>query len=176
MPIDTVFVGFHAPPNLSNGDGELQITPLRVVDEGKRIARPPILGALQQGPATVFFHDDFVFAEPNGYWTRGRARAEVTYATKTDSPATIALVVHCGPVPNQVLLRTPGWEERLVIEPGVTGPLAIPTTAQPVLGVRIAPLEISVQDGFVPAQVDPSATDRRFLGCWITNGSDAGNR
>jgi hypothetical protein len=37
--------------------------------------------------------------------------------------------------------------------------------AQPDLGVRLAPLEISVQEGFAPAEVDRSATDRRFLGC-----------
>lgn len=175
LPIDIGLVGFRAPPDLSQGDGELQITPTQVVDEGKRVARPPIIGAVHQGPATVFFHDDFVFAEPTGYWTRGEAKTEVTYATNADSPATIAIVVHCGPVPNQVLLRTPGWVERLMLEPGATSSLAIPTTEQPVLGVRIVPLKISVQDGFVPAQVVPSSTDRRFLGCWITNRSYAGS-
>ena len=41
------------------------------------------------------------------------------------------------------------------------------TRALPGFGVRIAPLEVSVQQGFVPADVDRVATDRRFLGCWI---------
>lgn len=167
LPIDTGFVGFRAPPDLSQGDGELQITPLHIVDEGKRVTRPPILGAVHQGPATVFFHDNFVQVEPTGYWTRGGVKTEITYATNANSPATIAIVVHCGPVPNQVLVKTSSWEKRLVLEPGETSAMAIPTTEQPGLGLRIAPLEISVKDGFVPAEVDRSATDRRLLGCWI---------
>lgn len=170
LPIDAGLVGFRAPQDLSQGDGELQITPLHVVDEGQRVARPPIIGAVHQGPATVFFHDDFASAEPAGYWTRGGANTEITYATSAGSPATIAIVVHCGPVPNQVSLKTLGWEKQLVLQPGETSALAIPTTEQPALGLRIAPLEISVRDGFVPAQVDRSATDRRFLGCWIARG------
>jgi hypothetical protein len=171
LPFDTGFVGFRAPPELSQGDGELRITPLRVVDEGRRVARPRIVGVRQQGPVTVFFHDGFVFAEPTGYWIRGGATAEVTYATNAQSVSTIAIAVHCGPVPNQVSLRTPGWQERLTLEPGATRSVTIPTMELPVLGVRIVPLEISVEDGFVPAQLVPSSTDRRFLGCRIANSS-----
>jgi hypothetical protein len=169
LPIDAGLVGFRAPPDLSQSDGELRITPLQVVDAGKRVARPPIIAAAHQGPATVFFHDDFAFAEPTGFWTRGGAKTEVTYATNSDAPATIAIVVHCGPIANQVMLKTARSEERLILQPGAESSLAIPMTEQSDLGVRIAPLAISVQNGFVPAQIDRSTTDRRFLGCWITH-------
>jgi uncharacterized membrane protein YeaQ/YmgE (transglycosylase-associated protein family) len=170
LPIDAALVGFRAQPDLGNGGGELRLTPSQVVDEGKRIAHPPIVGARRYGTATAYFHDDFVFAEPSGYWTRGRARGQVTYATNADAPATIDVVVHCGPVENRVTLSAPGWEEQLAIEQGQARHVAIPTRVLPDLGVRLAPLEISVQNGFVPAEVDPVSTDRRFLGCWIEPG------
>jgi hypothetical protein len=171
LPVDAVLVGFRAQQALEHGDGELQLTPDHVVDEGRRISRPPIIGARRYGAVTVFFHDDFVFAEPTGYWTRGRASAQVTYAMGADASSTIHVVVRCGPVLNRVTLSTPGWEEQLAIAQGESRHVAIPTTVQPDLGVRIAPLEVSVQQGFVPADVDRAATDRRFLGCRIEPGS-----
>jgi hypothetical protein len=67
------------------------------------------------------------------------------------------------------MLKTARSEERLILQPGAESSLAIPMTEQSDLGVRIAPLAISVQNGFVPAQIDRSTTDRRFLGCWITH-------
>jgi hypothetical protein len=167
LPIDAVLVGFRAQPALDHGDGELQLTPDHVLDEGRRIARPPVIGARRYGAVTAFFHDDFVFAEPTGYWTRGRASAQVTYAMSADASPAINVAVRCGPVANRVTLSTPGWKEQLAIEQGETRHVAIPTSVLPGLGVRIAPLQVSVQQGFVPADVDRVATDRRFLGCWI---------
>jgi hypothetical protein len=171
LPIDAVLVGFRAQQDLEKGAGELRLTPAHVVDEGRRIARPPIIGARRYGAATAYFHDDLVFAEPTGYWTRGRATARVTYAMNADSSPTIDVVVRCGPVANAVTLSTPGWEEQLAIEQGEARHVAIPTRMLSDIGVRVAPLEISVRRGFVPADVDRAATDRRFLGCWIEPGS-----
>jgi len=170
LPIDAALVGFRAQPDLGKGDGELQLTPIHIVDEGRRIARPSVIGAQRYGTMTAFFHDDRVFAEPNGYWTRGRANARVTYAVNAESPVTIDIVVRCGPVANRVTLSTPDWEEHLVLERGVARHVAIPTRVLPDLGVRLAPLEISVQGGFVPADLDSRTADRRFLGCWIEPG------
>ena len=167
LPIDAIFVGFRAPPELARTDGELRITPVRVVDERKRVGRPPVLSATRYGTVTAFFHDDLIVGEPGGYWTRGGTRTQITYAADAGSPATIDVVVHCGPVTNRVTLTTPGWEETLVLEPGTRRRVAIPTVVQPDLGVRIAALDVSVQDGFVPADFDPATTDRRLLGCWI---------
>jgi hypothetical protein len=62
-----------------------------------------------------------------------------------------------------------------MLQPGAERSLALPTTQESDIGVRIAPLKISVQNGFVPAQVDRSTTDSRFLGCWITNSANAGS-
>jgi hypothetical protein len=167
LPIDAIFLGFRATPDLARTDGELRITPVRVVDEGKRVGRPPVLSATRYGVATAFFHDDLVVGEPGGYWTRGGTTTQITYAADAESPETINLVVHCGPVANRVTLATPGWEETLALEPGASRPVAVPTVVQPDLAVRIAALEVSVQSGFVPADFDHAITDRRFLGCWL---------
>jgi hypothetical protein len=170
LPIDAPLVGVRAQPDLANGDGELQLTATNIVDEGTRIARPPVIGARRYSAATAFFHDDQVFAEPTGYWTRGRATAQVTYVTTAESSATIDVSLSCGPVPNQVSLSTDDWEQRLMLEPGAARRVAIPTRQVSELGVRLAPLRIAVEAGFVPANVDRAATDRRLLGCWIEPG------
>jgi hypothetical protein len=165
LPIDATFVGFRAATDLGKGDGELRIAPVRIVDESQRVARPPIISAVRYGAVTVFFHDDFVAGEPAGYWTPGRASTQITYAANAASAIDVA--VRCGPVANQVTLTTPGWQERLALEPGEARRVAVPTIAQPELNVRVAPLEVSVRNGFVPAVVDRASTDRRLLGCWI---------
>jgi len=170
LPIDAALVGFRAQPDLANANGELQLTAMSVVDESRRIPRPPVIGARRYGGATAFFHDDQVFAEPAGYWTRGRATAQVTYVTSAESPATIDIMASCGPVPNQVTFSTPEWRRRLAIEPGAPQRVTIPVGDLSGLGVHVAPIAIEVENGFVPAAADPGATDRRFLGCWIESG------
>ena len=167
LPIDAIFVGFRAPSDLARSDGELRIAPVRVVDERKRVGRPPVLSATRYGMTTVFFHDDLVVGEPNGYWTRGGTTTQITYAADAASSATIDVVVHCGPVTNRVTLSTPGWKATLVLEPGNLATVAIPTVVQTDLNVRIAALDIEVEDGFVPAELDRASVDRRLLGCWI---------
>ena len=173
LPIDAALVGFRAQPDLANGNGELQLTAMSVVDESKRIARPPVIGTRRYGGATAFFHDDQVFAEPAGYWTRGRATAQVTYVTSAESPATIDIMVSCGPVPNQVTFSTPEWRRRLAIEPGAPHRVTIPVHDLSGLGVRVAPIAIEVENGFVPAAADPrrhgspvsGMLDRTSIGC-----------
>jgi hypothetical protein len=167
LPVDAALVGFRAQPDLANANGELQLTPMSIVDESRRIARPPVIGTRRYGSATVFFHDNQVFAEPGGYWTRGRATAQVTYVTSAESPATIDVMASCGPIPNRVTFSTPEWRRRLAIEPGAPQRVTIPVGDLSGLGVQAAPITIEVESGFVPAAADPAATDRRFLGCWI---------
>ena len=169
LPLDAGLVGFRAPPDLS--DGELEITPLEIVDRSQRVARPSIEEARRQGRSTVFFHDNGVFAEAAGYWIRGAAHTEVTYAMKAAAPGALALTIHCGPVQNRVLLRAPGWEERLAVQPGVTSTVDVPVGKEPLRGIWVVPLEVSVENGFVPGRTAPPSTDLRFLGCWIAPSS-----
>ena len=168
LPVDADFVAILAPPELGAVDGELQLTPVMVVDEGSRIRRPPGSGVLRHGGLTAFFHGDGAFPEADGFWTRGSATAQVTYAADAGSPVrAVGVIVDCGPVANEVTLSTPTWEERVALTPGSTRAVMIPTVAQPALGLQVAPVEIAVRSGFVPALVDRTSTDRRSLGCWI---------
>jgi hypothetical protein len=173
LPIDAALVGFRARPDLANANAELQLTATSVVDESRRIARPPVIGTRRYGRATAFFHDDQVFAESAGYWMRGRTTAQVTYVTSAESPGTIDIMASCGPVPNQVTFSTPEWRQHVTIEPGAPRRVSIPVGDVSGLGVRVAPIAIEVEKGFVPAAADPAATDRRFLGCWIEHRWDA---
>jgi hypothetical protein len=166
LPVDAQFLGFRAPSDLDGIEGELRISPVRVVDERERIGRPPVLSATRYGAVTAFFHDDVTVGEPNGYWARGGATTRVTYATNAGAPA-LGVVVHCGPVANRVTLSAPGWEQTLRIEPGAPQVAAVPTQILRDLGVWLAPLDIDVQGGFVPAELDRASTDRRYLGCWF---------
>jgi hypothetical protein len=166
LPIDAQFVGLRPPPELAKGDGELKITPVRVVSQRERVGRPPVLSATRYGTVAAYFHDELIVGEPNGFWTHGRATTQVTFATDTAS-STINVVVHCGPVPNRVTLAVPGWSETLVLEPGSTRPVAIPAVEPSGLGVRVAALDVAVEDGFVPADFDSATKDVRLLGCWV---------
>jgi len=167
LPIDTTLVGLRplAPKGL--GDGELRIDPVRVVNVSGRLARPPILSAMRYGSLTAYFHDDATAGEPTGYWTHGRGTTQVTYAADPSPTSTFGVDVRCGPIANRVTLATPGWSEQLLVEPGGSHQVAIPMQAQPDLHVSLAPVDITVRDGFVPAEIDPASTDRRLLGCWI---------
>jgi hypothetical protein len=78
------------------------------------------------------------------------------------------------PVPNQVTFSTREWRRRLAIEPGAPQRVTIPVGDLSGLGVRVAPIAIEVENGFVPAAADPAAADRRFLGCWIEPGPRPG--
>jgi hypothetical protein len=126
-----------------------------------------VLSATRYGALTAYFHDDTTAGEPAGYWTHGRGTTQVTYAAAASAPAHIDAEVRCGPIANRVTLSVPGWIETFLVEPGGSHRISIPTFAQPDLNLRIAPLDIAVGDGFVPAEVDPASTDRRVLGCWI---------
>jgi hypothetical protein len=167
LPLDTSLVGPRAMTNGGLEDGTFSVVPLRVVDESLRTRRPPILSATRYGPLAAYFHDDTINGEPTGFWTHGRATTRVSVAALAGTPTTVDADVRCGPIANQVTLRMPGWTEQFAIEPGGSHHVSIPLLSQASLSSRLAPLDVIVRDGFVPADVDPASTDRRVLGCWI---------
>ncbi len=167
LPLDTSLAGPRALAYGGLDDGTFSVAPLRVVDASRRTRRPPILGATRYGPLTAYFHDDTTTGESSGFWTHGRATTRVSIAALAGTPATFDADIRCGPIANQVTLRMPGWTEQFTIEPGGSHHVSVPLAAQPDLGSRLAPLDVVVRDGFVPAALDPASTDRRLLGCWI---------
>jgi hypothetical protein len=173
VPIDATLIGLRPLAKGGLDEGELRITPIRVVDESRRSARPPVFSATRYGVLTAYFHDDTTTGEAAGFWTHGRGVTRVTVATSSADPASFDVDVNCGPIANRATLQIPGWTEQIVVEPGGAHHVTVQTISQPDLGIRLAPLDITVRDGFVPAEVDPASSDRRVLGCWIEMGSSA---
>jgi len=173
LPIDAALIGLRPLAYGGLDSGELRITPLRVVDESRRTARPPVLSATRYGSLTAFFHDDSTTGERAGFWTHGRGVTKVTVATSSADSLTFDIDLNCGPIANRVTLQIPGWTEQIVVEPGGAHHVQVQTIDQADVGIRLAPLDITVRDGFVPAEVDRASNDRRVLGCWIEMGSPA---
>jgi hypothetical protein len=169
LPIDAALFGLR--PVSANGlaEGELTISPLRVVDEHRRLSRPQTISATRYGPTVAFFHDDTTSGEATGYWTHGRATTQVTYATTPEMNA-VDILVSCGPIANHVTIRTAGASEVFDLAAGSARRVSVPTVAEPELNTRLAPIDITVRDGFVPADIDRGSNDRRLLGCRIEMG------
>jgi hypothetical protein len=74
----------------------------------------------------------------------------------------IRLSMHSGARENRVELATPTWRTTVLLEPGVSRQLVVPTSP----GQRVVPLRISTEGGFVPADTD-GGKDQRLLGCWV---------
>ncbi len=74
----------------------------------------------------------------------------------------MVLRLHSGPTATTVRFETPAWRTNVTLEPGDNREVRVP--ARP--GVRIVPVHIAPESGFVPAERD-GGTDRRLLGCWV---------
>jgi hypothetical protein len=161
LPLDTGFVGFVGSLELEQATARITITPLSIVDRSRRLQAPEVLAAAQYGPTMFLFHDNRVFPESTGFWTAGEQRLRVAVATDDDAgPTTLRL--HAGPEPNRVAFSSPGWQQTVVLQPGVEETVTLPSSSR-----RVVELEIATERGFVPANVDASSKDRRNLGAWI---------
>ncbi len=165
LDIDANFVGFRASPDLEPAVASLLVAPVAVIDAGDRLERPPVLAAASYGEVTVYFHDERAAVERDGFWVRGKAAAVTTvHLPVADTTAGVRLRVHGGgPVPLPVTFATPAWSTRVLLQPDVTADVLV--AAHPT--VRLLPLTITSESGFVPAETGGAATDRRLLGCWI---------
>jgi hypothetical protein len=142
----------------------MRLTPVNVVETRRRFPTPTVRSAASFAPATVFFHDGDAYAEPEGFWVKGRTVAHMTFAKKVPSDPAVMLAVHSGARPNVVTLSTGRWSQRVDLVPGVTASIAVPSDATE----QFVPLTVSTTDGFVPAEVEPGNRDRRLLGAWIS--------
>ena len=165
LDIDANFVGFRASPELEPAVAKLAVTPVKVIDAGDRLDRPPVLAAASYGDVTIYFHDERAALEREGFWVRGRTSTVTTvHLPVADTTSGVRLRVHGGgPVPLPVTFATPAWSTRVVLQPDVTTDVLVP--AHP--SVRLLPLTITSESGFVPADTGGAPTDHRLLGCWI---------
>jgi len=162
LPLDAEFVGFRASKPVEQNIAELRVTALKVVEARRRFRTSTVLSAAAFEPATLFFHDSNAYAEPDGFWVKGRSAANVTLRKARNSDSGLTLAIHSGARPNAVTLSRAGWSQKLDLVPGTTQRVTIPTK----VGEEFVPLTIAAAEGFVPAEIEPSR-DRRLLGAWI---------
>ncbi len=162
IPLEAEFVGFRVPRRLEQSIAELRLIPVSVIERRRRFPAPTVLSAAPFGPATLFFHDSYVYAEREGFWVGGRRTTRATIVKSDIATESLELAIHSGAKPNSVTVSTPRWSQQLELVPGTTQRVTVPLSA----GEPFIPLSIIAADGFVPAQIEPSR-DRRLLGAWI---------
>jgi hypothetical protein len=163
LPLDASFVGLRGPAELEREIHAITITPTAVVNAGDRPHVPIVLAAAQYPAASLFFHDEQMYPEPNGFWTIGGHASHVTLAVPPDRIGTaVALRIHPGATPNVATISTFGWQQRYELTPGQAVDVDLP-----MFPTGVVPLTIDVESGFSPREIDPASTDRRFLGIWV---------
>jgi len=163
IPLDAEFVGFRTSPQVERAVSALRVRAVRIVDAGRRLRDGTVRSAASFGSTRVFFQDGDVYPESDGFWVKGKATVRATIMKATTTDESITLNLHSGARPNVVTLATPHWSERVELVPGVIKTVVVPSDR----GDPLVSLKVAASSGFVPAEIQPGATDRRLLGCWI---------
>jgi hypothetical protein len=167
LAVDAGFVGFVAHPDVEARIARLELTPIDVVGVGDRAPRPAVIAAARYAGLGVYFHDDRTYVQSDGFWTRGRARADLTIARDAASapPAAGVRLRIKGSARDAtpVMLATPAWRTRVTVPPGETVEVTVPWRTE----VSLLPLAIIVDTGFVPAESGGDPRDQRVLGCFV---------
>lgn len=158
IPVDASFVGLRGSPELERAVSRIRITPIQVTDRSRRPRTPPILAALDSGPASIFFYDTNAFPEENGFWIAGAQRTVVSIHV-TENP--LRLLVHSGPVANRLELSMFGLHRAIDLSPDSPQLIEVPHDD------ALVTLELSAEQAFVPSERDPSSRDGRALGVWV---------
>ena len=162
LPVDASFVGFRGPAEVERAIANITIAATAVVDSGDRPRIPVVLAAAEYPAASVFFHEEQMYPEPQGFWTTGASASNLTVAVPSGSTSPVKLRVHSGGVNNTATFSTFGWHQTLELTPGTAAEIELPMFPNGVI-----PLNIDVASGFSPRDADPKSTDRRFLGIWV---------
>ncbi len=162
LPVDAAFVGLRGPIEMERAVAAITITPSTIVDAGARSRVPPVLSAAAYPGATVFFHNEQMYPEPQGFWTIGKRTAELTVAVPPERTAPLVLRIHCGGQASNATFSSFGWRRLFALVPGTAADVELPVVAGGVI-----PLTISTDNGFSPQALDPSSRDARFLGIWV---------
>lgn len=162
LPVDASFVGLRGPVELERAVASITITPVSIVDAGARPLVPVVLAAATYPAATLFFHDEELYPEPQGFWTLGGKPSHVTVAVPLTQTTPVVLRMHPGAAENRTTVSTFGWRRSFTLVPGQAVEVELPA-----FDSGVVPLTISADAGFYPKDVDPQSNDRRFLGIWV---------
>jgi hypothetical protein len=136
--------------------GRIELRPLQMGD--------PALSARQErsyGASTVYFLDDHVFAETEGFWVKGGAAAGIVLERQGSQAASFTLTLQNGRSANRVVLADGDTQRHETFGPFETKTIELAPDA-----AGVARLSISSAAGFRPAD-DGVSRDGRFLGVWI---------
>jgi len=161
LPIQAEFIGFRVSPSLEPHVRELRLRAARVDDTHSRREALPVLAAARYEGVSVYFHDDAVWPEANGFWTRGESTARMTVAAERRGP--VPLKLHGGGRANAVKFETPTWTREVWLRADGAVELTVPPDRRP----GIIPLQVTASGGFRPSARDARSSDSRLLGCWI---------
>lgn len=161
LPVDANFVGFVGSPELEAAITRLVVTATAIVDAGARPRVAEVLSARRYPAATLFFHDENLYPERDGMWTRGARVASVTVVPAPGRRSNL-LRLNCGSRGNTVTLMAPGWQAKQALVPGQVAEMELPAPTRGVI-----PLTISASDSYRPRDIDPSSRDPRVLGIWL---------
>jgi hypothetical protein len=162
LPVDANFVGLRGPVEFERAIESITITPTRVVDAGARPLVPVVLAAARYQAAAIFFHDEQLYPEPQGFWTIGGGASHVTVAAPPGQSSPVVVRMHPGAKPNNVTLSTFGWQQHYELVPGQAVEVKLPQFAG-----GVVPLTFATESGFYPRDIDPQSNDPRFLGAWV---------
>jgi hypothetical protein len=150
-------------PASARGAVRVEIEPLSIVPASQR---PHIdAGVVESLPgrqnAYMVYVDEGTFPEGGVFWTRGTSRGEVLVAPAGSS--TIVLTLHLGPVGGTVRLQVGGRQLDVLMSAGETRTVAVEVPS------RFSYVSVAVQapGAFRPADVDPTSSDVRLLGCQV---------
>lgn len=164
LDLDANFVGLRAADPFEASVGRILVTPVSIVDNNRRLHRPPVVATAVFAGQPAYFHDTHADVEATGFWARGRVTTAITLIVDPASqPRGVRLQLHSGEGTTTVRVATPRWSTRVSLTPGQMQPLLVPALDNQ----RLLPVEITPEGGFIPAQHGGASGDRRLLGCWV---------
>jgi hypothetical protein len=117
----------------------------------------------QFGETDVFFLDDGVYPEGDGFWVKGARTTRLVLSQGTRyAGRTRALRLRNGATPNTVIVSSGAWKQTLTLAESQEMVIELPIAD----ALGSWPLTISTAAGFQPSVVSGS-DDSRLLGVWV---------
>jgi hypothetical protein len=109
----------------------------------------------------LLYVDDETYPEGGVFWTRDTHRGSVLVVAQGGS--TVLLTLHVGPVAGRVRIDAGGRDLSRILRANETQSIEVGVPA----GTTMLPISVQAASAFRPADVDPTSTDLRLLGCQV---------
>lgn len=114
------------------------------------------------GESGVFFIDENVFPEGEGFWVHGGRTTSIALSRSAAAANRgHVLQVQNGGAPNTVTIQVSGWQEVMTMAAGEVRAVTLPAAD----ALASWPISITSSSGFRPS--DTAGQDARFLGVWM---------